>query len=64
MNTTIGQAILGQVPRVLKLSSSGRACRYSPFVVHLKPAITQLAKEYQEKGVKVAMCFICIDVMM
>ena len=25
----------------------------SPFVVHLKPAITELAKEYQGKGVKV-----------
>lgn len=25
----------------------------SPFVVHLKPAITQLAKEYQAKGIKV-----------
>ena len=25
----------------------------SPFVIHLKPAITQLAKEYQARGVRV-----------
>ena len=25
----------------------------SPFVVHLKPALTELAKEYQAKGVKI-----------
>lgn len=28
-------------------------CNHCPFVVHLKPALTELAKEYQEKGVKV-----------
>ncbi|PSC70394.1 alkyl hydroperoxide reductase [Micractinium conductrix] len=28
-------------------------CNHCPFVVHLKPAITELAKEYQGKGVKV-----------
>lgn len=28
-------------------------CNHCPFVVHLKPAITQLAREYQGKGVKV-----------
>ena len=27
--------------------------RHSPFVIHLKPAITQLAREYQARGVKV-----------
>lgn len=28
-------------------------CNHCPFVVHLKPAITEMAKEYQAKGVKV-----------
>lgn len=28
-------------------------CNHCPFVVHLKPAITQLAKEYQARGVQV-----------
>ncbi|PRW44843.1 prolyl endopeptidase-like isoform A [Chlorella sorokiniana] len=28
-------------------------CNHCPFVVHLKPALTELAKEYQAKGVKV-----------
>ncbi|KAL4857673.1 hypothetical protein ACK3TF_002106 [Chlorella vulgaris] len=28
-------------------------CNHCPFVVHLKPAITELAKDYQAKGVKV-----------
>ena len=27
-------------------------CNHCPFVVHLKPAIVDLAKEYQAKGVK------------
>lgn len=45
----LGPACLGKLP--LKPATLLPAC--SPFVVHLKPSIAELAKEYQARGVKV-----------
>lgn len=56
---TLPDPVTGQSVNLYEYSSGSRAllvmflCVHCPFVVHLKDAIAELAKEYQSKGVKV-----------
>lgn len=53
------EPLTGQTVRLSSYAAGAPAtlvmfiCNHCPFVVHLKPAITELVKEYQAKGVKV-----------